>query len=314
MASIRSLSTINPVSTIVLDQFELNSPIFRDIDAYIAPGNSESLKKHRGGKEMSSIFRDINEEPIRDKTTIDDVTEPKKIVSGHTDIDVVYEQRNVDPLTELEFQTREDAQVDAKKFHEKVWEADPAVSAKEFKGIKTLVPAARKDTISGGLLLPIGGDASKAAQQAFFEKFIQMQSVMPYSVFDCYMTEAFRLRILTAAKNLGYYDRIQEPDGVIERIGKANIKGYGYGADGKPLYPTIDGSGDPDPNGTTHFTFVRWGERTNLTFATSAGIVAEFNGLVNKQFYRNSYSLDGTFLLQNDNALYEIDGFKLAEA
>ena len=313
MATIRSLSSINPVAEIVLSQFEEHAPIFNDIDAYIAGGNADSLKKHRNGIAQSNIFRAINTPPSRDKVTIDYFPIPKKIVSGHTDIDKVYEDRNMDITTELEFQTREDAQVDAKMFHEAAWKGDSAAVATSFDGIMNLVPDARDVDLPDVLTLPVGGDASKAAQQTFFEKFISAQHVMPWSEFHCYMNEYFRLRILTAAKNLGYYDRIQTPDGVIERIGKAIIKGYGYSADGELLFPQAASNGDPDPAGVSSFTFVKWGERSNLTYVTSAGLVADFNNLVDKRFYRNSWDLDGAFGLQNDKALYKLNGFALKD-
>lgn len=314
MASIRSLSSINPVANLVLTQFEENAPIFNDIDAYIEGGNTASLKKHREGVAMASIFRTINTPPSRDKVTIDYVPIPKKIISGHTDIDKVYESRNMDIVTELEFQTREDAKVDAKVFQEKAWLGDSADEAKEFDGIIHLIPEARDVELPDVLLLPVGGDASKSAQQRFFEKFISSQAVMPYSEFHCYMNEYFRLRMLTAAKNLGYYNSIDTPDGRIEKIGKAIIKGYGYKADGSLLFPQADSVGVADPTGVSAFTFVKWGERTDLTFVTSAGLVADYNGLVDKRFYRNSWDLDGALGLQNANALYRLDGFALEAA
>lgn len=313
MATIRALSRMNPVAELVLSQFEEHSPVFNDIDAYTAGGNADSLKKHRDGIAQTSIFREINNPPSRDKTTIDEFPIAKKIISGHTDIDKVYEDRNVDVMTELEFQTRQDAEVDAKMFHEKAWFGDSGSDSKEFDGIINLVPAARDVDLADELVLPVGGDASKAQQQTFFEEFIASQHVMPWSEFHCYMNEHFRLRMLTAAKNLGYYDRIQTPDGVIERIGKAIIRGYGYDASGDLIMPTVDGVGDEDPEGTTSFTYVKWGERTNLTFVTSAGLVADFNGMVDKRFFQNSWDLDGAFGLQNNKALYKLNGFGLKE-
>jgi len=306
---LEAISPNDPVSRVVLDSFKEWAPVFNDIEAYQVGGNSDSMKKARDGQTQASIFRDVNNHTERARPTISDVPITKKIVSGDAGVDKVYEQRNQDVISELEYQTKKDAKEDAKVFQEKVFTGDSGSSASEFDGIFAQTPGARQETLSSAIILPVGGDASKQAQQEFFEKFILTHANMPYAEFFCYMPESYTLRLMTAGKNLGYYTEVETPLGKAVKIGKALIKSYGYKADGTEIMAPAN-QGVTGHTLTTRFTYVKWGEREDFTFATSAGLVGEYLGLDGK-IYKNTWDLDGNFGLQDDNALYYIDGFAL---
>ncbi len=306
---IRQISPNDPVTNIVLDAFEEEAPIFNDIEAYQVGGNADSLEKAGDGKSQASIFRDVNNHEERARPTYGDVPVTKKIVSGDSGVDKVYEQRNVDIVSKLESNTKRDAKEDAKVFRSKIWTGDSATESDEIDGIHTLTPAARIETLDNAIILPLGGDAAKQYQQEFFEKFILTHVNMPWNEFFAYMPESWTLRLVTAAKNLGYYKEIDTPVGKAVKIGKAIIKSYGYDAAGNELFAPSD-QGVPGSNLTSTFTYVKWGEEENLTMATSKGLVGEYLGLV-KKIYTNTWDLDANLVLQNDKALYQIKGFGL---
>lgn len=313
---LRAISPSDPISAIAVSQFEQFAPVTRDIQFYTKPGAADLLKDKRTGA-TTSLFRSINEDLSPTKPTNTYTTVAKKIVSFEATVDVVLEDRNEDVNTELAEQSRLEAIDAAYLFQEAFFEGDDDVNAESFNGIRELVNASYlKDTadfdstLTNGLVLALGNsDANVTLQQKAIEIIQQFFATIRGGASHAYMPESLKIRLLTIAKNLGYYRQSKDELGnTIEFINDVAIRGAGYKKDGTMLLPFSETLGES--NVCTSIFAVRWGERSDLTSLTSVGLKGRYTGQVGNQ-YVNNFNLDMAFALANVTALSQLKGFRL---
>lgn len=299
---LNQISPNDPATRVALEGLMSACPILQDAQFYTKSGAADSLKRARRATEKTKITRSLNESntatgptPIYDPVT-------KKIVSFDAKVDVTLEDRNEDPEAELAVQTRLEGEEAGYVLQEMFFTGDAAGDAEDFDGMANLVSADYIKT--DGALLPVGGDAVKSAQQVAMERLRQHVATVRGGATHMYMNEWLKVRLVTVAKNLGFYDNIQNLDGLIERVGGVIIRGAGYDRDGAPLLPfTEDGA-------TSSIWLVRWSERKDLTCLTSVGLKARYAGQIGNHLI-NNVNMDCVLHLQNPAALVQSSGWKL---
>lgn len=308
---ITQLSSKDPLTKIVNEGLIKNAPFLHDAQFYSKGGSADNIRKSGKGN-IVGIFRSLNENNAA--TAPDPVYEPvaKKIISFDSKVDVMLEDRNEDPEKELAVQTRLDAESAGFILQEKFFEGNPDTDSDEFEGIRTLVDESNiKNVAANGLVLPLGSsDAKLTAQQQAVEELLKLFATVRGGATHAYMNEFLKIRLLSIAKNLGYYRLEKDALGAsIEKIGDVIIRGAGYKSNGTPLLPFDETIGSATEKCSSIFA-VRWGERVDLTALTSVGVKARYSGQ-NGNFLINNVNLDMALVLQNDSALVQSRGWRL---
>lgn len=308
---LKQISAKDPLTKIVIDGLSKNAPFLNDAEFYAKGGSADNVKK--GGTAMvSSIFRSLNENNTA--TPPEPLYEPyaKKIISFDTKVDVMLEDRNEDPEKELAMQTKLDAEAAGFILQEKFFEGNSGDDSDEFDGIREIVPEENVVTVAAnGLVLPLGSSDSKiTAQQQAIEELLKLFATVRGGATHVYMNEYLKIRLLSIAKNLGYYRLEKDKLGSsIEKIGDVIIRGAGYKAEGSTLLPFNETVGTATAKCSSVFA-VRWGERVDLTSLTSVGVKARYSGQ-SGNFLINNVNFDMALVLQNDTAIVQSQGWRL---
>ncbi len=307
---IQKISSADPLTKLVVDGLLRTAPILADVEFYSKTGSADSIRKS-SDSENNVIFRSLNE--VNEVNPADATYEPvsKKIISFDAKVDVMLEDRNEDPETELAVQTRIEAENAGYILQDKIFNGNTAMNNEEFDGFINIVDNSKVSAIAtNGLVLPLGSSDSKiTAQQQAIEELLKLFASVRGGATHAYMNEYLKIRWLTIAKNLGYYRQEKDELGsTVEKIGNVIIRGAGYKKDGTTLLPFNETIGSAT-NCSSVFV-ARWGERIDVTALTSVGVKARYAGQSGNLLI-NNVNLDMTLVLQNENALVQSQGWRL---
>ena len=309
MANIRTISPgDDPVSALALEGLMETAPILQDVDFYSKMGPADSVKTAREGAVKVKITRSLNEDNVAVAPTPVYSAVAKSIVSFDATADVILEDRNEDPESELAVQTRLEAREAGWVLQNMCFVGDHAVDPEDFDGMVNLVNV--NWVINNGVLVPVGNsDAMVEAQQIAIETLLQLFARVRGSATHAYMNEFLKIRWLTVGKNLGYYRQSKDELGnAIDMIGNTIIRGAGYQKNGTPNLPFTELVGGV-PN-TSSIYCVRWGERTDFTALTSVGCKGRYAGQIGNQLL-NNVNMDMVLVLQDATALVQSTGWRL---
>jgi len=307
---LREISPSDPITSLVLTGFERSALAFtQDVEFYAKTGPADSVKRAKATATKTDTFRALNtdnEAPIY-TPNYDPVV--KKIVSFDVKVDVVLEDRNEDPEAELAQLTVIEAESHGYALQEAFFEGDDDESEGDplsFKGLRSLAAATGKIITADYGVLPVGWSNDVIAQQQLaVEELTNFAKRIRGGATHMYMHEDLKTRLLTIAKNLGYYRLSKDELGnEVEMFRGIIIRGAGYQENGGLLLPFTEESN------TTSIFACRWGERTNLTCLTSVGVKARYAGQIGN-FLINNVNMDAALHLQAPTALYQCKGWKL---
>jgi hypothetical protein len=301
---LKDISANDPVTALALRGLLETCPILNEAQFVLKSGPAASIKRAREGATATLITRAINTSNTATPPTPAYDTATKKIVSFDSKVDVIIEDRNEDPETELATQTYLDARENGFPLQALILVGDSGSVATDFDGMAELVDATK--ILAADMSLVVGGDSVRGVQAEAIEKLLQHVTAVTFGASDMYMNEFLKTRLALVGKNLGLYNTIQEFGVTVERIGPVRIHGAGYDKSGDPLLPFTE-SGN-----TSSIYMVRWGEGVDLTCITSAGVKGRYAGQIGN-FLLNNINLDMVMHLQNKAALVKSTGWKLSE-
>lgn len=304
---LRQLSEGNVESQYVLDVWETmgSCPILNQAQFYSLNGSTNSFIQNSDNASKSKITRSLNEDNTVSGPTPTYGSSTKRIISFDAKVDKMLEQRGDTPdqlATYLESHTRKEAKQVGRVLNEMFHEGDNGADSEDFDGFDNLVDSDYIKT--DGVPIPLGGDSAKQQQQEFVEKLLEHIEFAEGAT-DMYVYGPVRWRMVSLAKQLGYYSEIQRFGQTIPQIGGVNIHHAGWKPGGSYMLA---------PSGSTSpmtFWIVRWGEGTDLTVLTSQGLVGEYQG-AEGNYYVNNYNMDAVIELHDDSALVKSYGWTLA--
>lgn len=318
MAKINQVSPGDPVSNLALEGILTTCPILQDVEFMPKPGSSPYLRDAREGTVLASYFRSLNENNTATPPTPAYSAIPKKIVSFDAKVDVVIEDRNELPEAELALQTRLEAIEAGWALQYKIFFGDDGVNAEEFDGLDTLVHAdwdlsladAAFGSNADGHLIELGSDNSAVlSQQKAIEYLLTFMSMVRGGASHIYMPEALKIRLLTVAKNLGYYRQSKDELGnSIDIINDTVIRGAGRQKDGTEVLGFSEIVGTSEDCAAIYG--VRWGDGIDLYAITSVGVKGRFAGQ-SGNFITNNINMDMAFHRQNNTALVKLTGWRI---
>lgn len=301
---LREISPSDPITSRGIDGLEETCPLLMDVEFYSKSGPADSVKRAPEGNAPAAnkITRSLNESVSSTPAArnYDPVT--KKIVSYEASADVQLEDRNEDPEAELSVQTYLESWERGYALQNLFINGDIAGDAEDFNGFVNIVDAG--NILTDGTAVPVGGDVAKAQQQKAIETFLRHKERVRGGASHVYMNGTLKVRWVTVAKALGYYERIQTIDGLIETIGEVVIRSAGQTKAGGYFLPFTEAGT------TSSMWFVRWGERVDCTVLTSVGLKGRYIGQEGS-LIKNNFNLDAAMHLQNKHALYKSSGWSL---
>jgi hypothetical protein len=306
------ISPSDPVTSQALRGLQESCPILADVEFYSKNGPADHVKKAPSSSDTDT-FRDINEDNSPTAATRDYKSFGKKIVSFDAKVDVVLEDRNEDPATELATQTYLEAKERGYVLQKKFFDGDSASNSDEFDGIKNIVQSANIITPDDNIGVMLGNsDTHRQAQQVALETFIRTARKIKGGATHAYMNGLLKIRWLTIAKELGYYRNSKDSLGnEVEMIGNIILRDAGLDTSGDDILP-FNETVNSEKN-TSSIYFTRWGERTDLSVLTSKGLVGRYSGQ-HGNFYINNVNMDAVMVLQDDTAVYQHKGWRIEDA
>lgn len=308
---LREISPADPITSLVLEGFEKSAPVWtQDVEFYSKPGPADSVKRAKTTSTKTQIFRALNNNNTAPTwaPTYDPVA--KKIVSFDVKVDVALEDRNEDPEAELAQLTKIEAESVGYALQEKFFEGNSDESEGdplEFDGLRILAANLGNIVNAENGNVPVGNsNTAISAQQLFIEELLRFFKRVRGGATHAYLNEDLKVRVLTVAKNLGYYRNSKDELGnEVDMIGTVIIRGAGYKENGGLILPFTE------TGNTTSIFACRFGERVDLTCLTSVGVKARYAGQVGN-FLINNVNMDAALHLQNRSALYQLKGLSIA--
>lgn len=303
------ISPSDPVTRAALDGILETCPILADVQFYSRTGPADSVKEAPESTDTET-FRGLNEDNNPTPGARNYLPYGKKIVSFDAKVDVILEDRNEDPATELAIQTRLEGRERGYVLQEAFFEGDSANESDEFDGIRNMVHASNIFTPDANVTLALGNsDAHRQAQQIAYEEFQKGVRSIKGGATHVYMNGLHKIRWLTIAKELGYYRMSKDELGnTIDMIGNVIVRDAGVKTNGTDILPNTE-TVNAESNTSSYF-FVRWGERVDLSVLTSRGLVGRYAGQIGN-FYINNVNMDAVMVRQNKHAIKQMKGWQL---
>lgn len=320
MPTIQQLSASDARTTLVLDNFIEAAPIIADLNAedafYTREGDSDRVREGRDA-DSGGIFRGVNTDNNPSAANVTYVSGDKKIVSFTATVDKINEQRGNDIDSELAYETGAKAENAGYRFQKAMFEGDSGTNADEIDGFRAQASGDQVEEPDEKLVVPLGGDAQKQAQQEFMEYFMTWMDSIPGGADYVYVNGKLRTRLLLVAKNLGFYRQSKDALGnEIEMIGDVAIQSAGWGPDRNRLLPFTESF--TDLNGTTHDDTssafaARYGTRRQTTMLTSqGGCMVDFDGNYGSNHIAHHVNMDTAPIVQEPEALQQLRGLALS--
>lgn len=318
MPSIFELSATDPRTTLVLNNFVQAAPIIQDLNAesafYTRNGDSDRVREGRDST-GGSLFRSINADNNPSAANVTYVSGDKKIISFSPKVDKINEARGNDIDSELAYETAAKAENKGYAFQTAMFEGDSGTNADSIDGFRSLVASANVEEPPEKLVIPIGGDAVKQAQQEFFEYFFNWLEAIPGGADYAYMNNKIRNRMLMAAKNVGYYRQSKDALGNrVEMVGDVVVRGAGHKADRSLNLPFNESYTDDSAtthNDTSSIFAARFGTRRQVTMLTSqGGFLVDFEEKSNHLYHH--VNADVAPIVQEPDALQQLRGVALS--
>jgi len=316
MATIREVSPQDPISQRALDGLEETAPILTqgEIEFYTRDGDQDRVQK-AGDSSDTELFRSQNTDNSPTPRSNDYADAVKKILSYDAEADVILEDRNRDPEEELTDQTYLESRERGYIFQNKIFEADSATNADEFDGMRVQVPSGHVIEPDDKIVMPLGGDSKKQAQQEAIEEILKFFERVPGGAQVAYVNNFMKIRLLAIAKSTGFYGQSKDELGdTIDMVGDTIIRGAGRKKDGSSVLPFSESFTDSSSTTHTNTSSIfacRWAERADLTMLTSVGLKGRYAGQSGNMITTN-LNMDAQLVLQDDNALWQKRGFALS--
>lgn len=293
------------ITATVINMMLENSNILQIAEFYPIVGNADNTRKASdaaGGK-----FRSVNSD--YDANAID----PKfanpvlKIFGDQVQVDRAHERRGSDIASVRASDLLQFAKDLGKNFQKYFFIGDSDADAKQFNGLNKIIPAGQKIGPDGGVGIEVilgNSDNAVKSQQEFLELLDLLilkidggaQALSANSRTISRITSIARASVTWLKSEFGM---------LIPAYNGVPILPCGVGSNGEEFISNDEDFGASD--NCTSIKAFRFGEKSDLSFATNVGMEVEDLGLV-KNFYTHSVDLDLDLVLLKNAAVAELQG------
>lgn len=295
------ISAQDDLTQSVVNRMMATSPVLADAEFYRIKGNAEYLRK--AATATGGDFRALNSPPAENKVNPDFVLVPLKIYSGQVEVDKANKRRGDDIDSERARQLFVFGENMAKNFTAEFFKS--SVSSSAFDGLAALVPEAQKLTPSeNGFEVVAGNDnTAKKSKEKFLEEMRKLRALVGGAT-AYYMNMYVLNRLTTIAADYIKWEK-NEFGVVVPFFDGIPLRDVGNDAEENMVLPNTEVCGSSA--NTSSVYAVRWGDKKDLTMATSTGVEVADLGLVDPH-YKHSVDFDAVPVLQRDKAVAQLKG------
>jgi len=228
-----------------------------------------------------------------------------KIFGDQVQVDRAHERRGSDVASVRASELLTFAKNCGKQFQNNFINGDAAVDVKQFNGLKKIMPGGQKvPAAQNGFSVPLGNsDANKTAQQQFIELVNSMIDRVDGGA-QALLMDGKTLDRLTSIAPVTW--TVNEFGTRIAYFNNLPILVSGYDKDGNRILSHTEAVGNSGNVCTSIYGF-RFGEASDLSFATNVGVEVKDLGLVGVH-YTHSVDFDLDLVLLNDKSVARLEG------
>jgi hypothetical protein len=304
---IRQISAQDTITQQVVAAMISRSTVLEFAEFYKMVGNADLRKKEAtatGGQ-----FRGVNDNYGNNIAEPSYATINLKIFGDQVQVDRAYERRGWDIPSERARQLIAFAKNLGKNFQKYFFDGDSASDAKQWDGLKKLIPNDQVITAAAnGFEVVLGNsDTAKKAQQQFLELMNELITKVDGGAQVLFMNNSVLSRLTTIAREFIQYN-VNEFGQQIAYYNGIPVRTAGYDASGADILGLNETQGTA--NDCTSIYAVRFGEASDLTIATNVGVEVKDLGLVGN-FYVHSVEFDACPVVLNNKAVARLKGIRL---
>lgn len=298
------LSPADELTSLVLRSMAERANVLQFAEFYRISGNAEFTRK--AATASGGHFRMINDNYPDNVASPDFINTTLKILGDLVQVDQAHERRGYDVSSVRASELLNFARNLGKQFQMFFFNGNSSVNADEFDGIKKLTPVTQRIVAAtNGLSLDTGNsDTAKTKQQRFLELLDQLIESVESGAQTLFMDGKTLSRLSTIARDCITTEQ-NEFGNPVKYYNGIPVLSAGYGITGERILPHNESCGT-SANCTSIYA-LRFGERADLSIATSIGIDVQDIGLVGS-FYTHKVELDASPVLLNDKALARLEG------
>lgn len=303
----------NPaLSALAIAAMTAAAPILQYAEFYTMVGNSDKVAKN--SEAAGGNVRAINSNFTGDNSTTSFADVTLTILGDTIRTDQALERRGYTVQSERARQLEEFSRGIGRFFMDQLINGDGTSNA--LTGLNTLMPSGQviKYVGNNGGVLPVGNsDSNKALQQGFIEQLDELIASVAGGATVLICNDKIKARLQAVLREYVTVTTIQDATGQAMQLTQYNglpIIDAGFKKDGTTKIITNAETLGSSTTCSSVFA-VRFGERVDLSLATTNGLNVKDLGLVSQK-YETSVEFDCGTLLQNDKAIAVLRGIKLA--
>jgi hypothetical protein len=294
-------------TTVVNAMMERSNVLAEVAEFYSIVGNADY--KRKASEASGGKFRSLNDNYPDNKVNPDFANPTLVIFGDQIQVDRAHERRGSDVPSVRAAELLTFARNLGKEFQNKFFNGNKTLEAKEFNGLKTIMPAAQViPSATNGLIVPLGNsDSAKAAQQKFLELLDALVSSVDGGAQAISMDGDMLSRLTRIAE--GMIDtKLDSFGNPLKTYAGIPILTAGYDKAGNKIIghsETVGTSTD-----CTSIYAYRFGENSDLSFATNIGVEVKDLGLVGVH-YTHSVDFDLDITLLNNKSVGRLTGLRI---
>ena len=305
--NLQQISGGEPLTNAFITEMIGQNPMLAYLLFYRIVGNADKLRK--ASKASGGKYRDVNSDFPENKVDPEWAQPSLTIMGDKIQVDQSHERRGADVPSVRARKLNAFAREMARFMAAEVCEGD--ATGGRLAGFTTVTPAAQKiwakSSSTALTLSPGNSDTKRTTQAEFLEKVMEVMAMVEGGPTALIMSPALAARITTVAAEFVQW-QTTDFGKLLPFINGVPVIGAGYKQDGS----TILGSASQGSisGGAQSIFAVRFGEGTDLTYATNIGLMVKDLGVVGVH-YTHNVELDIATALENDRAIAELRGIKL---
>lgn len=289
------------------------APILNYAEFYTMVGNADKVAK--ASTAAGGEVRAINSDFSATNTTVAFADATLTILGDMIATDQALERRGYTVTSERARQLEEFCRGMGRFFTDQIVNGDGTSNA--LTGVKSLMPSGqilKYGGNNGGTVLLGNSDTNKTTQQNFIEALDELISMVSGGATVLICNDKVRARLQSVLREYVTVTTITDAMGQPMQLVSYNgipLIDAGYKKDGTTKIITNTETLGTSSNACSSVYAVRFGERIDLSIATTNGLNVKDLGLVGNK-YNTSVEFDAGTLLQNDKAIAVMQGIKLA--
>lgn len=301
---LHQISAKDELTGVVIRQMMERSSILQFAEFYRITGNAEFLRK--AASASGGQFRQVNNDYPENIVNPVFINTSLKILGDVVLVDQANERRGLDISSMRAAELINLAQSLGRQMQKYFFNGDSGVNVDEFDGLKKLISANQRIVASAnGLSIDTGNsDTAKAKQQKFIELLEQLIESVDSGAQVIFMDGRTLARLTSIAREF-ITTHTNEFGAPVKYYNGIPILTAGYDKNGQRIISHTETCGT-SANCTSVYA-VRFGERSDLSFATNVGLDVQDLGLVNN-FYTHKVEMDISLSLLNEKSAARIEG------